>query len=230
MKNPKVMAVQMEILPFNYKENFFKIKKFIEIAGSNSCDFIAFPEKCDGILSPDKYIDKEHKKFLNSVRKACKENKVYCILGSTLKKALREFYNVSYLIGKKGEIIGKYRKISVTHYGELFHTKGGDNLPVFDTEFGKVGILICRDILYQELFNELRKKDAKIIFCPSFWSWYSLLYERDIPLQKTYAAVGSDIVALRALAQSRAIENELFFIFVNAGEVYQFFPKNKKQK
>ena len=93
----------------------------------------------------------------------------------------------------------------------------GERLSVFPTEFGPVGILICRDMLYPHLSQQLSQKDAKIIFCPAFWSYSSLAYfEEENNLENDYPPQ-AEFTTLKHLPITRAIENETFFIVANAG-------------
>ena len=230
MKNPIIMVVQMEIVPLRPKENFEKIINYFKLAKKNKCDFIVFPEKCDGLLSPEDYIDENPKRFIQGIKKLCKENEIYCIAGSILEKNGKDYFNTSYLIGRNGELIGKYDKIALAHYGESEYIKAGDKLPVFDTEFGKIGILICRDFLYPKLSNKLAEKGAKIIFCPAFWSYYSNLYEGNDKFLKTNFPIDADIKALKFFPIVRAMENELFFVLCNAAGTYQSKAKIQEGK
>ena len=77
------------------------------------------------------------------------------------------YYNTSFLYDRKGELVGKYRKthITVTEYeGGL---TPGTSFPVFETDFGKVGILICYDQFFPDTALELTRKGAEIICIPT---------------------------------------------------------------
>ncbi|MFA5562307.1 MAG: carbon-nitrogen hydrolase family protein [Eubacteriales bacterium] len=78
------------------------------------------------------------------------------------------FYNTALLLGRQGEIIGKYRKTHITlREGESGATPG-DSYPVFDLDFGRVGIMICWDQMFPEVARMLRLGGAEIIFLPSY--------------------------------------------------------------
>ena len=75
-----------------------------------------------------------------------------------------EYYNTSILIGRNGETVGKFRKTHLT-VGE--YEQGltpGCEYPVFETDFGKVGMLICYDHYFSPTTEELVKNGAEIIF------------------------------------------------------------------
>lgn len=72
-------------------------------------------------------------------------------------------YNTSLLIDRNGEIVGKYRKTHLS-FGEW--EKGitpGEDLPVFDTDFGRVGMLICWDMYFPETARVMTLKGAELL-------------------------------------------------------------------
>lgn len=96
-------------------------------------------------------------------------------------------YNTAVLIDRKGALAGKYRK---THLPREEWEQGitpGNDYPVFDTEFGKVGLTICWDVQFPEPSRAMALKGAEIILLP-IWG-------------------GSE-----TLAKARAIENHIFLI------------------
>jgi predicted amidohydrolase len=79
------------------------------------------------------------------------------------------FYNTGLLIDRKGAIAGKYRKMQLPLCeGEDGITPGRD-YPVFDTDFGRIGILICWDHGFPEVARILARKGAEILFLPTLW-------------------------------------------------------------
>lgn len=83
-------------------------------------------------------------------------------------------YNTGVLIGPDGKLIGKYRKVCLPH-GEV--EKGiapGNSYPVFDTAFGKVGLMVCYDGFFPEVARELSNNGAEVIAWP-VWGCNPLL-------------------------------------------------------
>jgi predicted amidohydrolase len=73
------------------------------------------------------------------------------------------------MIDPKG-YVGKYQKMHLpTHsvFEEKRYFRPGYNLPVFETEMGKLGIIICYDIYFPEITRLLSLKGAKLIVCIS---------------------------------------------------------------
>ena len=74
-------------------------------------------------------------------------------------------YNTAVLLDRQGKVQGRYRKVFV-YWGEGLHLGQGD-VPVFDADFGRIAILTCFDLNFDELWQEAERKGAEIVFWPS---------------------------------------------------------------
>lgn len=93
------------------------------------------------------------------------QNKTHIVAG-LLEREGHLIYNVSVLLGPDGKIIGKYRKVTLPR-GEIEGgITPGSEYPVFETEFGKVGMMICYDGFFPEVARELTKNGAEVIAWP----------------------------------------------------------------
>jgi predicted amidohydrolase len=102
-----------------------------------------------------------------------KEHDLYLVAG-LIERAEHLIYNVAVLIGPDGKIVGKYRKVTLPR-GEV--EKGvapGHEYPVFDTRFGKVGMMICYDGFFPEVALQLSNHGAEVIAWP-VWGCNPLL-------------------------------------------------------
>ena len=100
------------------------------------------------------------------------ELNIYFVFGF-LEREEKYLYNSAILIDPDGDIIGRYRK---THFAQGYTInpeayKAGDEFPIFQTSFGKVGILICYDRQLPEPARILALKGAGILFIPSYGSY-----------------------------------------------------------
>jgi predicted amidohydrolase len=105
-------------------------------------------------------------------------------------------YNTAYVIDK-GELVGSYRKLhlfSTMH--EDRYLRAGDRSLVVDTSVGRLGIAICYDLRFPELFRKLALAGAEIVCLPAEWPK---------PRQEHW----------KTLLRARAIENQLFVIATN---------------
>jgi predicted amidohydrolase len=88
------------------------------------------------------------------------------IVTTLYERAGRLVYNAAVLISPEGEIIGKYRKVTLPD-GEVERgVAPGTDYPVFETRFGKVGMMICYDGFFPEVARELSKRGAEVIAWP----------------------------------------------------------------
>ncbi len=103
-----------------------------------------------------------------------------------------KLYNVSYLCQRDGSIDAQYKVHITPHEQKDWVIDGGDNVKVFDTDAGRIGILICYDSEFPELGRMMAEQDVQIIFVP-FWTDTKNGYQR-----------------VRLCSQARAIENECY--------------------
>jgi predicted amidohydrolase len=96
-------------------------------------------------------------------------------------------YNAAVLLGPDGRLIGKYRKVCLPPSEAEAGTAPGSDYPVFDTRFGKVGMMICYDGFFPEVARELSNRGAEVIAWP-VWGCNPLL------------------------AQARACENHVYLV------------------
>jgi predicted amidohydrolase len=78
----------------------------------------------------------------------------------------RRIYNSAVLIDRQGHLIGKYRKTHLPIQEVEAGFTPGRELPVWDTEFGKVGMLICHDTAFPEPARVLALKGAELVLLP----------------------------------------------------------------
>ena len=102
-----------------------------------------------------------------------KENDCYIVVGLPERDG-HEVYNVSVMMGPDGEIAGKYRKVTLPREEIQQGISPGYEYPVFDTRFGKIGMMICYDVFFPEVARELAMNGAEIIAMP-IWGGNPLL-------------------------------------------------------
>jgi predicted amidohydrolase len=96
-------------------------------------------------------------------------------------------YNTAVLIDRAGNVAGKYRKVYLPREEVEAGLTPGSDYPVFRTDFGTVGIMICYDVFYADPARALALKGAEMVLMP-IW--------------------GGD----ETLAKARAIENKVFLV------------------
>ena len=109
------------------------------------------------------------------IEKACNLSKrlnIYLVLGF-LEKRNTKLYNSVILIDPDGDIVGRYSK---THFAQGYKINPnqylpGDDYPVFNTPFGKVGMIICYDRQLPEPARIMALKGAQVLFVPAYGSY-----------------------------------------------------------
>jgi len=203
-----VAGVQMAVKPNDVNYNVEKSIKWLERAVSECHpDLVVFPETittgfATGLSPEELYdlVDTVPGRLTERICEAAKKFRVYVVFTTYERGNTRgEVYNSAALIDYNGEIVGVYRK---THPYSLENVNRGGwvtpgmDTPVFDTQLGKIGIIICYDGDFPELSRALAVKGAEIIVRPS-------------ALLRSY-----EIWALTNRA--RAYDNHVYVVGVNA--------------
>lgn len=96
-----------------------------------------------------------------------REHSAYVIFGLKTRSNGR-IYNSALLMNRKGQLVGEYHKMHPTE-GELREgTNPGEMEPlIFETDFGTIGVQICFDVNWWDVWKQLKQKGAKIVFFPS---------------------------------------------------------------
>jgi predicted amidohydrolase len=94
-----------------------------------------------------------------------KKHNLYIVAG-LLERDRHLVYNVAVLLGPDGGVVGKYRKVCLPRGEVEAGCAPGRDYPVFDTRFGKVGLMVCYDGFFPEVARELSNRGAEVIAWP----------------------------------------------------------------
>jgi predicted amidohydrolase len=150
------------------QENLEQFAKLIDQAGASKADIVCLPEAITLIGRGSDYLGNTEPipgpstEFLGKV---AAKNHTYIVAG-LLERDGKAAYNTAVLIGRDGKLIGKYRKICLPYPESNGGLAPGHETPVFDTDFGKVGMMVCWDVSYPEIARELAARGAEIILMP----------------------------------------------------------------
>ncbi len=171
------------------KENLEQFKGFIEMAGNQNADIVCLPEGITIVGTQKSYVEVSEPipgpttDFLGQL---AQKHQMYIVAG-ILEREGAAVYNTAVLMGRDGKLAGKYRKATLPREEIAGGITPGDDFPVFDTDFGKIGMMICWDVFFPEPARTLSSKGAEIIFMP-IW--------------------GGDLT----LSKARAIENQIYLV------------------
>ena len=195
----KVACIQLSTGE-NYNKNCNDIIKYIIEAIKNKADLIITPET-SSLMSSDKKnyfrysFEMSKDPIIKKVKNISKIYKKWILLGSICVKDKTKLRNRSILINPNGKIIKYYDKINMfdvkipnreTHR-ESKTFKPGKKLVTANLPWGKIGLTICFDLRFPELYRELSKKNLNFIAVPSAFTmftgqkhWLTLLKARAI--------------------------------------------------
>ncbi|MEG2199625.1 MAG: carbon-nitrogen hydrolase family protein, partial [Anaerovorax sp.] len=114
-------------------------------------------------------------------------------------------YNTSFIFDKNGHIIGKHRKMHLfdidvkggISFKESDTLTAGNEMTVFDTEYGKMGVAICYDVRFPELFRKMTLAGAKLIILPAAFNMTTGPAHWDLSMR------------------ARALDNQIYFAAVS---------------
>ncbi|MGY5354968.1 GNAT family N-acetyltransferase [Wenyingzhuangia sp. IMCC45467] len=195
--------VQWQMRPYkNLDDVLQQAEFFIDAVSGYRSDFALFPEFFNAPLM----AENNHLPVSEAIRELAKHTQdivqkfselsisynINIIAGSMPEMKGSKLYNVGYLCKRDGSV-ERYEKIHVTPDEEkVWGMQGGTQVKTFDTDCGKIGILICYDSEFPELSRLLADDGMDILFVPFLTD-----------TQNGYSRV-------RHCAQARAIENECY--------------------
>lgn len=118
---------------------------------------------------------------------AAKRHGIHIVAGLALSIEGKA-YNCAVLFNGNGDIIGIHKKVHLPA-GEELHFTHGDRFDVFETKFGKVGMLVCWDMQFPEAARELALSDVDLIACPTY-GWENVYGLARAYENSVYIAVG----------------------------------------
>ncbi|MBN2060466.1 MAG: bifunctional GNAT family N-acetyltransferase/carbon-nitrogen hydrolase family protein [Deltaproteobacteria bacterium] len=201
--NPRIGIVQWQMRPFDKLEEFMhQVDFFVDAVAGYKSDLVLFPEllnapllknfnqenPAEAMRSLADYTEEIRTAFVNM---AISYN-INIVTGSVPQLRDDFLYNVSFLCRRDGTWDAQYKLHITPDEAQYWGLKGGDKIRIFDTDIGKIGILICYDIEFPELARYLADKGVTILLVP-YWADTKNAYLR-----------------IRRCAQARAIENECY--------------------
>jgi predicted amidohydrolase len=227
--HPTIRIASVSFVPTKWgkDENMEKCVRYIREAAKENVDLIVFPE---GILEgyvvnevdraePEKKPELEKRfieiaepidgPYLKRVKDLAKEYSVMICFGFA-ERCGEDVYNSVALIGRNGEVLGKYSKTHLAQgYGHPPFYKTGTEFPSFETDKGRIGMIICYDRQLPEPARLVRLSGADFILAPSYGStgeWNDQVIrmrarENGVPMlfchpnQSLFVNAGGDVLA-----------------------------------
>lgn len=198
----KVAAIQMASGP-NVQANLLEAARLIQLAAHAGAQLVVLPENFAimGMAEQDKVKISEQQgsaPLQDFLAEQARKNQLW-IVGGTLPLRSKDAQRVraaTLLFDDKGEQVARYDKIHLfdveitendEHYNESETIEAGDQVVVVETPFGKLGMAVCYDLRFPELFRQMNDLGAELFVLPSAFTaitgkahWETLVRARAI--------------------------------------------------
>ena len=204
----KLALAQISSKRESKSENLLKIEKLTLKAKQQSADLIIFPEmSLTGYVLLDQVYELAETipgPSTQKIETLAKKTGLHIIFGmpELSEKTQATIFNTAVCVGPQG-LIGKYRKMYLpTHsvFEEKRYFRPGYEAAAFQTELGNIGLTICYDVFFPEVYRLIRLMGAQLIICIS----------ASPAVRRSYFEI---------LTSARALENTAFLAYVNLAGV-----------
>jgi omega-amidase len=191
-----------------------KAGRMIAEAAANGAQVVALPEMFNCPYSRKyfhPYAQLGHEKTTGLLSKWAKDNNIIIIGGSIPETDGDKIYNTSFVFDENGNQIAKHRKVHLfdvdlpgMRFKESATFTPGDKITVFDTKYGRMGVAVCFDIRFPELFRAMAVRGAQVIFLPAQFG------------------ITTGSAHWEMALSSRAVDNEVFVVGASAARYEGF--------
>lgn len=201
----RVGVVQWQMRPVEGLSQLLQnVEFFVDAVAGYKADFVVFPEFFNAALMAPynkmmpgdamRQLATFSEQIRSEMQQMALSYNVNIISGSMPEYRDQSLYNVSYLLRRDGTSDEQYKLHITPDEANYWGVQGGTKLKVFETDVGKIGILVCYDVEFPELPRMLSDAGMEILFVP---------FSTDT--KNAYLRV-------RHCAQARAIENECYVV------------------
>jgi omega-amidase len=204
--NFRIGLCQMKVLD-DKMLNLGKAISMIDLATKDGAEMVILPEMFNCPYDTNKFKayaeSRDSSKTLKAVSTAAKNHGVYLVAGSIPELLDGKIYNSCFIFDRKGQIIDVHRKMHLfdvdipdIEFKESDTITSGNRVTVVDTDPIKIGVAICYDMRFPELFRLMALKNADMMVVPGAFNmttgpahWKTTVRARAIDNQTYVAAV-----------------------------------------
>lgn len=215
MKNGFKIGVLQLRTETDKAETMSKAERMVREAKQNEAEIVCLPEMWSCPYSKKyfrQFADAENGETQTAMSRWARENDLILVGGSIPEREGDKLYNTCFVYNENGEQIARHRKIHLfdvdfengISFKESNNFEAGRDITVFDTKFGKMGVIICFDIRFPELSRAVANRGAQVIFCPAQFNMTTGPKHWELSVR------------------ARAMDNELYFVAAAAARYEGF--------
>ncbi len=205
MKPEFKLAVVQIRTETDMEQTLVKAERMVAEAAQGGAKLVVLPEMWSCPYSK-KYFhavaDSDNGASREAMSRWAGDNGIILVGGSVPEKCGDKLYNTCYVFDENGRQIARHRKIHLfdvdikggMRFKESNSFAPGEDITVFDTSLGRMGVEICFDIRFPELCRAMAKRGAEIILCPAQFNMTTGPRHWELSVR------------------ARAMDNELFFV------------------
>ncbi len=205
----RIAVVQFRTKQLDPEHNLVRAENFIRKAKVSHANIVIFPEDfLTGPIRRNRELADSENSYRKHFQHLARKYRIDIVPGSFIEKDGHGLHNTTYYIDSAGRVKARYRKVNLWH-PERSYITAGNEISVFNTKYGKVGLVICWDLIFPEIFRKMANKGVSIVFCPSYWCYgdasIGLKYDKN-----------SEINLVDSSCICRSFENEIILVYCNA--------------
>ena len=204
MNRDYMIALCQMTVTYCKDQNMAKAKQMVHEAATEGARIVCLPEIWNApydvelMQSYAETADGPSVKFMSEI---AKENGIYLVGGSIPEIDGEKLYNTAFVFDPAGRCIARHRKVNLfdidiedgPSFKESDLFSAGEGATVFETEYGKIGLAICYDVRFPQMFKEMADHGCNLILLPASFTMTTGKAHWDV------------------LLRSRALDNQIFF-------------------
>ncbi|MEH7114382.1 carbon-nitrogen hydrolase family protein [Neobacillus niacini] len=215
--------------------NLKKAIQYIGKAKGLGADFVVLPEYYMALATPKTGVlpaevaEPLDGPFVSALKEAAQVNEIYVVCGMFESSTNDDgrAYNTTVFIDRSGQLLHSYQK---THLYDAFSYKESDTIipgdnqyKVVETEFGKIGLMVCYELRFPEIARQSALQEADVLLVPAGWiagpmkedHWQTLIRARAI--ENTMFVCGANLVGKNFTGRSMVVD-PMGVILASGGE------------
>ncbi len=199
----------------NKRESMEKAARMVKEAAENGADVVVLPEMFNCPYADEyfrAFAESENGESVAAMSSWARENEIILVGGTISEKDGDRLYNTCFVFDKQGRGIAKHRKAHLfdvdidggVRFKESDCFTAGNEITTFDTEYGKMGVLVCFDMRFPELVRAMAKRGAEIVICPAQFNTTTGPKHWELTIR------------------SRAMDNEIYYVGASAARYEGF--------